>query len=119
MNALIAYSVNKGTAVSVLSFTSSITTSSASSVGHNRDALDNDTVLCGLSDGTIKFVKVCEVQEGGIAKKVATKKKLAENEESNIGEQVACFALVLSSGSLCTRKRAWLYQLFAHVSNYL
>ena len=87
MNALIAYSVSKGIAVSILSFTSSITTSSASSISHTRDALDNDTVLCGLADGTVKFVKVCEVQEGSIAKKVATKKKVAENKESKIGEQ--------------------------------
>ena len=91
MNALIAYSVDKGVAVSVLSFTSSITTSSASSTGHTRDAqaLDNDTVLCGLADGTVNFVKVCEVQEGSIhvVEKVATKKKVAENKEAHIGKR--------------------------------
>ena len=91
-NALIAYSVNKGIAVSVLSFTSSITTSSASPTSHTHDALDNNTILCGLADGTVKFVKVCEVQEGSIAKKVATKKKVTESMESKIGEHSRHYA---------------------------
>lgn len=111
MNALIAYSVNKGIAVSVLSFTSSITTSSASSIGHTCNALDNDIVLCGLADGTVKFAKVCEVQEGSIAKKVVTKKKVTENKESNIGKQSSMPLLLLAS--LCTGKRPWWYQLLA------
>jgi WD40 repeat protein len=100
MNALTAYSVNKGNAVSVLSFTSSITTSSVSSIGHTHDAhaLDNDIVLCGLADGTVNFVKVCEVQEGSIAEKVASKKKTAENKEANTGKRN--FHIVLSFNAL-------------------
>ena len=99
MNVLIAYSVNKGVAVSVLSFTSSITTSSASSIGRTRDAqaLDNDTVLCGLADGTVNFVKICEVQvqEESIAEKVVTKKEVAENKEVHIGKRSSHSSLIL------------------------
>ena len=87
MNALIAYSVDKGIAVSVLSFTSLIMTSSGSSISHTSDTLNNDTVLCGLADETVRFVKICEVQEGSVAETVTTNKKRAENKESKIGKR--------------------------------
>ena len=87
MNALVVYSVDKGVAVSVLSFTSLIKTTSGSSISHTStsDAEEDDVILCGLVDGSLKFVKVCEVQEDSMVKKEpATKKK---NKKFNIGKQ--------------------------------
>lgn len=68
MNALVSYSVSKAVAVSVLSFTSSLRTTTASSFS-NTSGIQEDIILCGLADGTLKFVKVFEVQEDNIIKK--------------------------------------------------
>ena len=83
MNAVVAYNVLEGVAVSVLSFTSSIKTSTGScSIKNSED----DLMICGLADGAIKFVKVCEVKQ---EKEILTHKETSGSVKAsytNLGE---------------------------------
>ena len=88
MNAVIVYNVMEGVPVSVLSFASVITSSSGS--WNTCSSSENDLILCGLADGTLKFVKVCEVLHSDSGKaEVVSKSKLqdvSKTKKSNFGK---------------------------------